>query len=124
MIRIISSFLKPFSLMIFFKDLLLSQTSVVKRFQNKGCISFLMIILDINIKWQLYFPNKHHSMNLVFGFKSLVTNGHVRLRIFNRSFQIYSFFRLQICNYVEDFYANFLNLTGSILKINIIMGRF
>ena len=81
MVGIIFSFLKPFSLMIFFKDLLLSQTSVVKRFQNKGCISFLMIILDINIKWQLYFPIKHHSMHLVFGFKSLVTNGHVRLRI-------------------------------------------
>ena len=77
-----------------------------------------------SLSWQLYFPNKHHSMHLVFGLKSLVTNGHVRLRIFDRSFQIYSFFRLQNCNYVEDFYANFLNLTGSFLKINIIISRF
>ena len=43
---------------------------------------------------------------------SYFANGHIRLRIFDGSFQIYSILQLQNCNSVEEFYANFLNLCG------------
>lgn len=63
----------------------------------------------------MYIPNRHHPFwHLFLGFGSLVANGHVRLGIFDGSFQIYSFLRLQNCNSVEEFCANFLNLLGFI----------
>ena len=58
-------------------------------------------------------PSKgHHPMHLFLDFGSQVANGHIRLRIFDGSFQIYSILQLQNCNSVEEFYANFLNLCG------------
>ena len=63
----------------------------------------------------MYIPNRHHPFwHLFLGFGSLVANGHVRLGIFDGSFQIYSFLRLQNCNSVEEFCANFINLLGFI----------
>ena len=46
--------LNAFLLITIFKYLLLSQVGLVGRFQNKGRLSFLIIIFNKNIKWQLY----------------------------------------------------------------------